>query len=207
MASSRYAIHDLLELRGNINTEPFLDQVILGELLRRYATEETHFPRGQTLSPRRLPVLACIDSFGASDVGRILIDLDVELRRTLAFVTDGTMRPYPDRQAVEVLTTQSDSMTNVLLSLAPSFFGALTNEPLEFLLAFSWFWDHRINQTRTRPAKSLQEQFNVINEINDCAKRSVILKKPVMTTLKIDKKGFTEICLDSTWTGFVEESQ
>jgi len=207
MASSRYAINDLLEFRGNVNTEHSLDQEMLGELLSRYAIEESNFPRGQVLSPRTLFVLACIDSSGASDVGRVLIDLDVELRRTLAFITDRTMRPYADRRTVEILTTQSDSVTNVLLALAPSFFGALTTEPLEFLLAFSWFWDHRINQTRTRPARSLEEQFSAFGEINESADRSVTSKEPVMITLKIDSKGFTEICLESGRTCFVKKSR
>lgn len=205
MASSRYAINDFLELRGNVNTEPFLDHEILGELLNQYAMQESNFPRGQSLLPRTLPVFACIDSFGASDVGRILIDLDVELRRTLAFITDGSMRPYPDRRTVEVSTTWRDPMTKVLLNLAPSFFGALTTDPLEFLITFSWFWDHRINQTRTRPSRSLQEQFNVINEINDCVKRSITTREPLMITLRIDSKGFTEISLDSSRIDFLNQ--
>ncbi len=197
LATSRYAISDLLELRGNINMTPGFSQKTIGELLTQWVAEDSNSLCGASLTSRTLPVVAFIDSSRASDIGRVLIDLDVELRRSLAFVTDRTMRPYADRGAVEILSAKRDSVTNVLFSLPPSFFIALSTEPLEFLLALSWFWDHRMNQTRTRPARSLPEHYAAFIEIIESAKRSVTSKESVMIALKIQSKGFTEFCLES----------
>jgi hypothetical protein len=196
MSSSRYAINDLLVLRSNIDSTSPLDQETLGELLIQYATEKSNFPDSISLGPRVIPILASVESPVAGDVGRILIDLEVELRRTLAFVTERAMLPYRDRGTVEILVAHRDSITNLLISLASPFDRVLATEPLEFLLALSWFWDHRLNQTRTRPAKSLQEQFAAIIAIAEAAKHSVASRVPVMITLRIDGKGFTKFSLE-----------
>jgi hypothetical protein len=197
LATSRYAVNGLLELRSKINTTPGIDQTIIGGLLTKWVAEDFSPLSGVALSPRTLPVVAFINSSRASDVGRVLIDLDVELRRTLAFISDRRMRPYPDRGTVEILSAKRGSVTNVLFKLAPLFFSALSTEPLEFLLALSWFWDHRMNQTRTRPARSLQDHFTAFSAIIESAKRSITSKESVMIALKIKTKGSTEFCLES----------
>lgn len=195
--SSRYAINELVDMYNELHGASTFDQQALGNLLDRAAREKHNFGTGRALPPRTLPMNSQLASSVVGDIGRTLLDLDVELRRTISFISDGSTRPLRDRNAVEFLSARQTSSTDIFLLLSRVFYEVLTSRPLDFLVTFSWFWEHRLNQTRSRPAQDTKSHINVLNVIGENARASLNSGQPVVITISIATGGSTDIVFDA----------
>lgn len=197
MASSRYAINEFLDIYNDLHAATNFDQQALGTLLDRAVGERYDLVKGLTLLQQTLPMNSHLASSVVGDIGRTLLDLDVELRRTLSFISEGSTRPLRDRSAVQFLSARHTSSTDILLLLSRVFYEVLSSRPLDFLVTFSWFWDHRLNQTRSRPAQDQRGHISALNAIADVARESLNSGQPVVMTMKIAADGSTEFMFDS----------
>jgi hypothetical protein len=184
-----------MEMYDNVDATSTTDQKRLGALLHR-AVLERHKADFVVRLPAKTTVIHIrLESAIVSDIGRALIDLDVELRRTFAFLSDGSMRPRRDRGSVELLFAQKNSSTDIFVLTSTLFYQLLTSRPMDFLHVFSWFWDHRLNQTRVRSAKSLEDELPGWLAISDTIQKGVVTEEPKMISLNIDAIGALQIKL------------
>jgi len=92
-----------------------------------------------------------IENSSCANAAHTLLDLDLELRRTSAFVTYGRTRPAGDSHIIEVVSATQTPSILVALQAGKDLYAALTSRPISFLLALDWFWLHRQVRTRVRP--------------------------------------------------------
>jgi len=197
LSSSRYAIDEFIDMFNIVTLTADVDEKALGRLLERSSQEKSELSCGFVLQSSASLIHARFASSLACDVGRTLLDLDVELRRTLAFLIDGSSRPLRDRSTVEVLHAVKNMSFHMAFGTSSTFNDLLFSKPLEFQLVFSWFWDHRLNQTRTRPAKRFLDRLPEWYDIAALAKEYVIQNQPVRFILEVDSKGGSELTMAS----------
>ncbi len=196
MARSRYAVDELVEILNDLRATSSFDQAALGGQLVRAAGARHYLIEGLTLPPRMIPIHAHLASSAIGDIGRTLLDLDIELRRTLSFMTNDSTRPFRDRSAVDFVYARRFSSTDIFLLLSHAFYEIVTSRPLDFLLTLSWFWNHRVNQTRIRPASEREDHITSFDRITDLARASLVSGQPTVITITIDAGGSSEFIFE-----------
>src|ERR1035438_7534442 len=100
----RYHLKEFSELRNKFSIGSDTEQQTLGNLLRRseltYASskEIDHSPL------LALPLQIRLANSTSANVGRTLMDLELELRRTASYMSSGTIRPSRNNEIVEVIS-------------------------------------------------------------------------------------------------------
>ena len=196
MAGNRYAVDELVEIFNDLRSTSSIDQAALGGLLVRAAGDRHYLTKGLTLPPRMIPIHAHLASSAIGDIGRTLLDLDIELRRTLSFMTNDSTRPFRDRSAVDFIYARHISSTDVFLLLSHAFHEIVTSRPLDFLLTLSWFWNHRVSQTRIRPARERGDHIDSFDRITDLARESLASGEPTVITITVDADGSSEFTFE-----------
>lgn len=186
MKKSRYALDEFFRICDGINVLSTLDQEVLGALLDRVSGADLGIGGVSVLPSRTIPLHVQLASSVSGDVGRTLLDLDVELRRALSQVTNGSLQPFRDRGTVEFFWGRRIASTDCFVLLSCPFHEVLLTTPLDFLLTLSWFWNLRLNQTKTSTAKNIENQIASLNAIASSATESVRLGQPTVITLRVD---------------------
>jgi hypothetical protein len=187
----RYRLNEYKERHDDFAGHSQVDQQSLGELLRR---SEIVYASSKGLDHallRALPLRVHLANSTSANVGRTLVDLEIELRRVAAYLTSGSLRPSRDNQTVEVISAQHMASIQIVVAVALEIYGLLTSRPVEFLSLLDWFWSHRHNRTKVRLPYEETDPTRVWTEMVAEAKRCDEAGRPVVVTVTDNADGST----------------
>jgi hypothetical protein len=143
-SSDRFIMASFTNYQSALRTESEIYESRIAELIREAA------PYSARSSPK-LPIRVHIENSSCAAVARVLLDLDLELRRASTFLSSGNTRPAVESRAVQVATIARSSAIDVTLEASREIYLALTSRPIALLQVLDWFWLHRQTRTRVRP--------------------------------------------------------
>lgn len=192
MSHDRYCIKEFVELRNKFSLGTDTEQRMLGSLLRR--SEITYASsKGIDHPPLlALPLQIHLANSTSANVGRALIDLELELRRTASYLDSGTIRPSRNSEIVEVISARQHSSIDLVVAAAMEIYRLLTSRPLDFVLALDWFWSHRHNFTKVRLPNGHNDPTRVWTEMLENAKRCIESGRSVVGTMEVEVNGSTK---------------
>ncbi len=191
MSYDRYRLDEFQDRRTEFSAHTELDQQLLGDLLGQseliYASSKG---LGHPLL-RAIPLHVHLANSTSANVGRTLVDLEIELRRAASCLGNGSLRPSRDNQMVEVLTAQHSSSIAIVVAAAMDLYSLLTSRPVDFLLLLDWFWSHRHNRTKVRLPYEETDPTRVWDDIVAMARRCIEAGRPVVVTVVVESDGST----------------
>lgn len=188
----RYHLKEFSELRNKFSIGSDTEQQTLGNLLRRseltYASskEIDHSPL------LALPLQIRLANSTSANVGRTLMDLELELRRTASYMSSGTIRPSRNNEIVEVISARHVSSIDLVIAAAMEIHSSLTSRPLDFLQILNWFWTHRHNFTKVRLPHDNTDPTRIWTEMIEMAKRCIESGRSVVVTAAVEIDGSTK---------------
>jgi hypothetical protein len=185
MIRDRFALSEFIDLQNDFLTGATIDQRQLGELIERSeviytSSKSVHHPR-----LRAIPIHLHLDNSTAAHVGRTLLDLDVELRRTASYLSRGSVRPARNNQIVEVLSAQHTASIDIVVAAAREIYDLLTSRPLDFLQLMVWFWDHRHNRTKVLQPYEEINPIRVWENLYETAGKCIALDRSVTVSVNM----------------------
>lgn len=140
-----------------------------------------------------VPVTLQLADSTVFNVGRILVDADVELRRAGSYLTFGSLRPLKGSDLVVLKSAEPSSSITITLLTSQILSGLLTSRPFDFLLILSWMWEHRLNRTRTHFVRDethhLQNLNQIFRNLSECLENN----QPAIMNLSVGEDGSTRI--------------
>lgn len=197
MNQDRYALREFEVLKRDFSSIVDKDQLRLGELLRRSEIVYTSSKGMHHPQLTALPVRVHLANSTASNVGRILLDLDVELRRAASYLGSGSLRPSRNNQIVEVISARHVASIDIVVAAAEEIYRLLTSRPIEFLILLDWFWSHRYHRTKVRLAYEEINPVQAWNDVVEMAHVCIEVGRPVVITMEVDRDGSTRFGLTS----------
>jgi hypothetical protein len=198
----RYDIGGLLALLREFGLRSGINQESLGELIESVETFDTSSTDQQVDMERAVVVHAQLTNATSGNVGRVLIDIDRELRRTALFLIDRSQRPSKTVGAVELMIASQSNSIELVITASKQMYRLMKLQPLSFVVTFSWFWAHRLNQTKLR---SMNEDFERIVDLDGLiVSGAAALSSHQLTFIyiSIDNDGFTQIWFSNDTSGF-----
>jgi hypothetical protein len=197
VSQDRYALAEFEALRRDFSSIVDNDQSRLGQLLRRSeiiytSSKGMHHPRLTAL-----PLQLHLANSTATNVGRMLLDLDVELRRAASYLRSGSLRPSRNNQIVEVISAQHVASIDIVVAAAQDIYQHLTSRPIDFLLLLNWFWSHRYHRTKVRLAYEEINPVQAWKDVVEMAEICIETGRPVIITMEVDRDGSTQFGLQS----------
>lgn len=119
----------------------------------------------------------------AAHVGRLLMDLDVELRRALSFLTSESVRPEKHVRGMELVSAEREAYLKITALLSPELSVMLATRPLDFLRVLWWFWDHRLTCTKTRITQRVEDPARRWDDLERESLRQVELGEHIFASL------------------------
>jgi hypothetical protein len=132
--------------------------------------------------------LAVSTCFG---VGRNLLDLDIELRRTAAYLNSGRTRPTRDNQVIEVNSAEQSSSIDVVLVAGREIYHLLTSRPIAFLQTLDWFWLRRHTRTKVRNPDERVDPMNEWSEMLLTVRALIERGNPALVRIDVAADGTT----------------
>jgi hypothetical protein len=193
----RYRLDEFHERSEEFFIHGGVDQQLLGDLLGQseliYASSKG---LGHELL-RAIPLHVHLANSTSANVGRTLVDLEIELRRATSYLGNGLLRPSRDNQMVEVLTAQHSSSITIVVAVAMDLYGLLTSRPVDFLMLLDWFWSHRRNRTKVRLPYEETDPTRGWDDVVAMARSCIEAGRPVVVTVEVDSDGSTRFGLRS----------
>lgn len=191
LVRDRYRLGEFLTLSREFIAHSDLDQRQLGSLLSRSeitftSSREFHHPL-----VRAVPLHVHIDNSTSANVGRTLLDLDVELRRCSSLLTTGSIRPTRNNHAVEVISAQHRTSIDLVVAVANEPFNLTTSRPFDFVVLLDWCWSHRINRTKNRKPYEESDPVRSWHEIAQTATTAIDRGRPVELSMTVSPDGST----------------
>lgn len=189
--TERYSEDQFRDAYRRLRGVEAIDQSLLGTLL---ASTSANRQLKSIQTPTFVSSLLIRLEYASSqigDVGQVLTDLDLEMRRAVAFHIDGTTRPLRERGSLTLLGTHRNSSTTIFVLASGSIHAALTKRPLDVVLAASWFWDHRVNRTKFRQPVAEEEYPKPLAQIIRSAQLAISDARPAVVALTIAANGET----------------
>lgn len=197
MNYDRYRLNEYEDRHTDFTVRNKVDQDSLGDLLGRseilYASSKG--PDHTLL--RALPLHVHLAISTSANVGRTLVDLEIELRRAASYLTSGSMRPSRDNQSVEVISAGPVASIEIIIAVAMEIYGLFTSRPIDFLLILDWFWSHRHYRSRVRPPYEETDPTPVWAEMVAMARLCIESGRPVVVTVTDSANGSTRFGLQS----------
>jgi hypothetical protein len=75
--------------------------------------------------------------------GQLLVDIDRELRRTVAFLERGSVSPIKDRSNLIVAGGSQTASFDLVLVAYGALASLVLSSPVQVAITLSWFWDRR----------------------------------------------------------------
>jgi len=193
----RYRLGEFWSLSRDFIPNSAIDQRQLGTLLSRseitfVSSRELHRPL-----VRAIPLRVQIESSTSANVGRTLVDLDVELRRCSSLLITGSNRPTRNNHATEVISAKRGTSISLVVAVANEPFNVATLRPLDFALLLDWCWSHRLNRTRTRLSYEELDPVKSWQRIVETASLSVERNERVELTMRVAISGVTNFSFTS----------
>lgn len=197
MNHDRYRLSELTELRNKFSLGPEIEQQTLGNLLRH--SELTYASSKGIDHPQllALPLHIHLANSTSANVGRTLIDLELELRRTASYMNSGTIRPSRNNEIVELISAGHISSIDLVVAAAMEIYSSLTSRPLDFVQILDWFWSHRHNFTKVRLPNEVKDPTGIWTEMAEMAKKCIESGRMVVVTTKVEVDGSTKFGFQS----------
>ncbi len=192
MNHDRYCLREFMDFQRGFTAGLGVEQHKLGDLLRQSTLTYTsskgidHFPL------TALPLRLHLENSTSANVGRTLIDLGLELRRSVAYLNNGSARPCRDNEIVDVISARSVSSIDLVIAAGMEIYTCLTLRPLDFLQILDWFWSHRHSFTKVRPADRHIDPTGTWKEMVEMAKSGIELGRSVVVTADVVSGGKTK---------------
>ena len=191
MNSNRYLLDEYaIQASEFSNRAENLDRP-LGHLLRN---SEFEFLNSGEMKPpvySAIPLHIHLDNSTSSNVGRILLDLDVELRRCAAYMLNGSIRPLRNFTLVQLIAAVRTYSVAIIIAAGRQIYDLLTSRPVTFLQLLDWFWSHRLSQTKVRQPNDESDRGADWNDIMSLATSCIELGRPVILTAEVTRAGNT----------------
>jgi hypothetical protein len=192
MDRDRYRLSEFAGLRNKFSLPSDIEQRQLGSLLRR--SELTYASSKGIDHPQLLamPLQIHLANSTSANVGRTLLDLEVELRRTAAYMENGAIRPSRNNEIVEMISARHVASVDLVVAAAMEIYSLLTSRPIDFLLLLDWFWTHRHNHTKARSPYEHIDPTRIWGELVAMAQSCIESGGPVVVTMTIEVDGSTK---------------
>jgi hypothetical protein len=192
MDRDRYRLGEFADLRSQFSLPTNIEQRQLGSLLRR--SELTYASSKGIDHPQLLamPLQIHLANSTSANVGRTLLDLEVELRRTASYLENGAIRPSRNNEIVEMISARHVTSIDLVVAAAREIYNLLTSRPLDFLLLLDWFWSHRYNRTKVRSPYEHVDPTRIWAELVAMAQSCIKSGRPVVVTMTIEVDGSTK---------------
>lgn len=188
---NRYRISEFSNHSRAFAAQSHVDQPRLGQLISRsevtfISSHELHHPL-----VRAVPLRVHIENSTSANIGRILLDLDVELRRCAAYLTTGSIRPSRARNTVELISAQHGASNDLVIAVASEPFNVVTSRPFDFIVLLDWCWSHRVNRTRTRQPYEELDPVTNWQRMAQTASTCIDRGQPVSLSMNVAADGST----------------
>jgi hypothetical protein len=197
MIRDRFSLSEFINLQSDFLARAPIDQRRLGELIER---SEVIYTATRGVSHPRLhaiPVHLHLENSTAANVGRTLVDLDVELRRTASYLSGGSARPSRNKNIVEILSAQHVASIDVVVAAAREIYELLTSRPIDFLQLMVWFWDHRHNRTKVRLPYEQVNPLRSWESLHQSAANAIARDRSVTVTVDVTAEGSSTFGFES----------
>lgn len=197
MSRDLYALAEFEALKHDFSSIVVNDQSRLGQLLRRSEIVYTSSKGMHHPQLTALPLQLHLENSTAANLGRTLLDLDVELRRAASYLGSGSLRPSRNNQIVEVISAQHVASIDIVVAAAEEIYRLLTTGPIEFLILLDWFWSHRYHRTKVRLAYEEINPVQAWTDLVEMANACIEVGRPIIITMEVDRDGSTRFGLKS----------
>ncbi len=197
LSDSRYRLNDFHYQLSEFSSGIEVDQQLLGELL---VSSELVYASSKGLDHpllRAIPLHVHLANSTSANVGRALVDLEIELRRVASYLSNGSLRPSRDNQMVEVLTANHVASIDIVVAAAMQIHELLKSRPVDFLLLLDWFWSHRHNRTKVRLPYEETDPAVAWAGIVAMARSCIAVGRPVVVTAAVETDGSTQFGFQS----------
>ena len=200
MNRDRYRLDQFSELRERFSLPFNIEQRQLGGLLKRseiaYASSKG-IDHAQLLA---LPLQIHLANSTSANVGRTLLDLEVELRRTAAYLEHGAIRPPRNNEIVEMISARHLNSIDLVIAAAREIYDLLTSRPIDFLLVLDWLWSRRQRRSKLRAPGEHIDPTRMWIDVVAMAQSCIESDRPVEVNVTIDVDGSTKFGFQSVET-------
>ena len=197
MASDRYALGEFTSLQDGLSAPSENNEVLLGKLLRRSEITYTNSIGFDQTEHRAIPIHVHLENSTSANVGRFLLDIDIEIRRCASYMLSGSSRPSRKYQLVEMISAERTNSAELVVAAALEVYSVLTSRPIAFLQLLDWVWSHRLNRTKVRrPFEQIDPRWvweDLLRRANHC----IELDRPATLTVVMGAEGSTTFGFES----------
>lgn len=200
-AAERYALDEFREFRRELIPQAVSTQRKLARLL---TLSDIQLNNRQSTTGQQviaLPFQVTITDSTASNVGRLLLDLDLELRRCAALQLRGSVSPTREPRLVDLLSTQREHALRVELAVSGELHHALSSQPIDFLVTLDWLWDYRYARSRVRFPLIATDPRERWADIMSSATVCTVMGRSAYTTMTVQHDGSTTFAFHSAGAG------
>jgi hypothetical protein len=190
MNGDRYRLRDLADFRDQFEV-PSIDQQRLGSLIQEAEFTYTSSKWSHHPQLKAVPLQIHLANSTTSNVGRIVLDIGVELRRTASYLERGSIRPPRNNESVELISAQQESSIDLVVASAKEIYRLLTSRPIDFMMLLDWLWAHRQNRLKVRSRYEQDDPRRRWSDIVDMATICAEKSHPVAVTMRVDSDGST----------------
>jgi hypothetical protein len=144
-----------------------------------------------------IPIHVHLENSTTSNVGRTLLDLDVELRRCATYMLDGSIRPLRNFTSVELISAVRTYSVDIVIAVARQLYDLLITRPVTFLQLLDWFWSLRLSQTKVRQPHVEVNRAEPWNDIVSLATSCIEHGRSVVLTVDVTSEGTTRFGFES----------
>ena len=191
MNYDHYRLNEYNDRRAHFAAPREIDQQLLGDLLQRSELMYTSSKGLDHALLRAIPLHVHLANSTSANVGRTLVDLEIELRRSASYLGGGSLRPSRNNQIVEVISAQQVSSIGIVVAAAQEIYYLLTSRPIDFLQLLDWFWSHRHNRTKVRLPYEKIDPTRAWANMVEMANRCIEADRPVVVAMTVDADGST----------------
>ncbi|MFI5035002.1 MAG: hypothetical protein ACHQFZ_02215 [Acidimicrobiales bacterium] len=195
--ADRYALSQFRDFRQKLFPTTIASQPELASLIKLSEIALNDNPMLTRTGAFAIPFQIKTADSAASKVGRLLLDIDLELRRSFALMSRNTASPTRDLQLVDLTSIQGGDALRLELALSGELHHALASRPFDFLITLDWMWDNRYARSRVRsPLITLdptERWAGIMSSAFACTQSG----QAVITTMTVDHYGFTTFAFSS----------
>jgi hypothetical protein len=169
----RYEMSRFLEFRNQLSPKQFAMETQLGILMKQAECRRTSHLGDEWPEQITVPFYMNFERPTVANVGRILVDFDLEIRRTTSYQLSTSMALTKSSQYMEVIHTTNNDVLQIVLALSNELRRALTSQPIAFLITLDWLWDFRYSKSRVRSPigrRNPHERWrHIFESVSECA--------------------------------------
>ena len=185
----RYELSAFLEYKSQLSPALFAMEPKLSNLMKRAEYPLVGHAGIEWRERIAVPFYLNLERATVANVGRILLDFDMEARRTTSFQLRASIVLPKKSEFMTMINTQSDDELRIALALSNDLRLALTTQPIDFLLTLDWFWDFRYSQSRVRSPIGQRDPHERWRQILSSASECTTTSTPVAAEMVIGSQG------------------